>query len=55
MSGEGTYIYPSEKNGYKLVGTFANGKPNGSCQYYVDSTAYYQTDWSNGKCEKIYE
>lgn len=55
MSGEGTYNYPSGDNGYKLVGTFAAGKPNGTCQYYVDSTTSYQTDWSNGKCEKIYE
>lgn len=55
MNGNGTYFYPSGEDGYKLAGSFENGKPNGECQYYTNSSTHYQTDWSNGKCVKIYE
>lgn len=55
MNGTGTYFYPSNEDGYKLAGTFENGKPSGECEYYTNSTTHYKTDWSNGKCVKIYE
>ena len=55
MNGAGTYFYSSNEDGYKLVGSFENGKPNGECQYYTNTTTHYQTDWSKGKCVKIYE
>jgi hypothetical protein len=55
MNGSGTYFYPSSDDGYKLAGSFENGKPNGECQYYTNSSTHYQTDWTNGKCVKIYE
>ena len=55
MDGSGTYYYPESDDGYKLVGTFVDGKPNGECKYYETSSTYYKTDWSNGKCVKIYE
>lgn len=55
MNGSGTYFYPTNESGYKLAGSFEDGKPSGECQYYTDSSTYYQTDWSNGKCVKIYE
>lgn len=55
MSGMGTYMYPDSEKGYKLTGEFENGKPDGTCQYYVSLSEHYKTDWSNGKCVKIYE
>ena len=55
MSGTGTYYYAKGENGYKLVGTFENGKPNGQCKYFEDTISFYKTDWVNGKCVKIYE
>ncbi|MGF0008566.1 MORN repeat-containing protein [Eubacteriales bacterium SGI.150] len=55
MSGTGTYYYPKNEDGYKLVGTFENGKPHGECQYYENTTTHYKTDWVNGKCKKVYE
>lgn len=55
MHGSGTYYYPDSDDGYKLVGTFTEGKPNGVCTYYETSYTYYKTDWANGKCVKIYE
>ena len=55
MSGSGTYMYPSNEKGYKLSGTFSKGVPNGRCEYYVSSYEHYETDWSNGKCVKVYE
>ena len=55
MSGSGTYTYSSTDNGYKLVGTFENGYPSGECKFYSTAYKYYKTDWSNGKCVKIYE
>ena len=55
MNGSGTYFYSSSEDGYKLAGSFENGKPSGECKYYADSLTYYQTDWVNGKCVKIYE
>ena len=55
MDGSGTYYYPDSDDGYMLVGTFTEGKPNGECKYYETSSTYYKTDWSNGKCVKIYE
>lgn len=55
MNGNGTYYYPSGEDGYKLAGSFENGKPNGEFQYYTNSSTHYQTDWKNGKCVKIYE
>lgn len=55
MNGNGAYLYPSGSGAYMIQGTFANGKPNGECQYYVDASTKYKTDWINGKCKKIYE
>ena len=55
MNGKGTYQYSEKETGYKVTGSFKDGKPNGECQYYTDSTKYYKTDWSDGKCVKIYE
>lgn len=55
MDGQGTYFYSSEENGYKLTGKFDSGKPDGECTYYVTSSEYYKTDWSNGGCVKVYE
>ena len=55
MNGEGTYAYSDQENGLKLTGTFADGAPSGQCTYYVSATEYYVTDWSNGKCVKVYE
>lgn len=55
MNGSGTYFYPKNEKGYKLTGSFENGKPNGECQYYITTFAHYKTDWSKGKCVKIYE
>jgi len=55
MSGKGTYYYPTNAKGYKLVGDFKEGVPDGECQYYVTSTEQYKTDWSKGKCIKVYQ
>ena len=55
MSGTGTYYYPNSAKGYKLVGNFLKGVPDGECQYYVTSTEQYKTDWSKGKCIKVYQ
>jgi hypothetical protein len=55
MSGTGTYFYSSSETGYKLSGTFENGRPSGECQYYVTTSEHYKTDWSNGSCVKVYE
>ena len=55
MHGQGTYYYSDKDDGYKLIGNFEKGRPNGQCQYYVDYYESFQTDWTNGKCVKIYE
>lgn len=55
MDGRGTYIYPDYEVGYKLVGSFSNGYPNGDCDYYVDQNTHYQTTWSEGVCVKVSE
>lgn len=55
MSGKGTYMYPDLEDGYKLVGSFSNGVPEGDCKYYTDSITSYETTWSNGKCIKVTE
>jgi len=55
MSGKGIYYYSTKDSGHKLEGTFANGAPNGECEYYENSSTHYKTDWMNGKCVKIYE
>lgn len=55
MQGNGTYMYSKNEEGYKLVGKFENGKPTGQCEYYTNASTHYKTDWSNGKCVKIYE
>lgn len=55
MEGEGTYFYASSENGYKLNGTFSQGKPNGSCRYYKTEQLYYDTDWDHGVCKKVTE
>ena len=55
MNGTGIYMYSSKEKGYKLTGKFKNGQPTGSCQYYESTTKCYKTDWSNGRCVKIYE
>lgn len=55
MDGRGTYMYPSKSDGYKLTGQFKNGNPNGKCDYYTSANNNYETDWSDGRCVKIYE
>ena len=55
MSGRGTYTYPSNEDGYELVGQFKNGVPEGECKYYVNSWTSYDTTWSDGKCTKVTE
>lgn len=55
MDGQGTYIYPSSETGYKLTGTFSGGVPSGECYYYTSTSTKYKTDWSRGRCVKIYE
>ena len=55
MNGSGTYFYPSDENGYKLRGSFENGKPNGECEYYTNASTHYKTDRADGRCVKIYE
>ena len=55
MNGSGSYFYPTDEDGYKLVGSFENGQPTGECQYYVNPAKHYKTDWMNGRCVKIYE
>lgn len=55
MNGQGIYFYSNKESGYKLIGSFEKGVPNGECQYYVTKTEKYKTDWKNGKCVKIYE
>lgn len=55
MNGSGNYYYPSSGTGYKLVGNFKNNKPDGQCEYYESLYTSYNTDWSNGKCVKVYD
>jgi hypothetical protein len=55
MEGQGTYKYGSGSAGYMLTGTFKKGQPEGECTYYVSKDESYKTDWSSGKCVKIYE
>ena len=55
MDGKGTYYYQKNENGVKLTGTFNKGEPEGKCSYYVSDSKYYETDWANGRCVKIYE
>lgn len=55
MNGQGTYFYSDKETGYKLIGNFEKGVPNGECQYYLTESEYYKTDWNTGKCVKIYE
>ena len=55
MDGEGTYTYAESDTGYKLVGTFKDGNPNGTCKYYTDSSTSYETEWEDGKCVKLTE
>lgn len=54
MNGSGTYFYPKTEKGYKLTGHFDNGVPDGECQYN-DGSKSYKTDWTKGRCVKIYE
>lgn len=55
MNGTGTYYYPKDEDGFKLSGTFKNGKPVDCCSYYTNASTYYKTDWAYGRCVKIYE
>ena len=55
MDGQGTYFYPQKENGLKLVGAFQNGVPDGRCEYYESAGKSFKTDWSKGRCVKIYE
>ena len=55
MSGSGTYMYPPDEDGYKLVGEFEEGQPEGECKYYTDLDTSYDTTWSNGRCVKVTE
>jgi hypothetical protein len=55
MHGRGCYYYPPTGAGYKLIGNFEKGVPEGECQYYVSQTESYKTDWEAGECVKIYE
>lgn len=56
MNGSGTLYYAKSQNGYKLVGTFKDGKPTGVCTYYSNEnnlSESYKTTWENGKCVKV--
>ena len=55
MSGRGTYTYPASEEGYKLVGNFVAGLPDGECEYYTSAYTHYKTTWTNGKCTKVTE
>ena len=55
MNGRGTYYYSDDSEGYKLVGTFVDNKPDGECTYYLTSSRSYGTTWRNGKCVKVTE
>lgn len=55
MNGSGEYYYPDWTNGYKVVGTFKDGKPDGQCTFYQTQAKSYKTDWINGSIAKIYE
>lgn len=55
MEGTGTYFYGRKETGYKLSGSFKNGRPEGTCQYYESISEHYKTKWSNGSCVKVYE
>lgn len=55
MNGSGTYFYPTWAKGYKLVGNFKDGKPDGQCEFYLTESTHYTTDWKNGSIAKIYE
>ena len=55
MSGSGTYMYPPDEDGYKRVGEFEEGQPEGECKYYTDLDTSYDTTWSNGRCVKVTE
>ena len=53
MSGKGTYYYTSSLNGERLIGTFKNNAPVGTCTYYTASGVKYKTTWSKGICTKV--
>ena len=55
MNGKGTYEYPPNENGYKLVGSFVSGVPDGECDYYSSIVDHCKTTWKNGKCVKVTE
>lgn len=54
MEGKGTYYY-SNTTYPNLVGTFVNGKPDGTAVYYKEAGNTFDTVWSNGKCTKVTE
>ena len=55
MNGKGTYYFPEDSDGYKLVGPFEDDAPDGDCDYYVNKDKKYKTTWSEGKCIKLTE
>ena len=55
LEGAGQYYYKKSADAYMLsCSAFKDGVPNGKCLYYVSPSIYYNTDWENGKCVKIY-
>jgi len=57
MHGEGAYYYTSTRsNAYpRLVGTFENGVPTGTCSYYQKAGFTFNTVWKNGICISVRE
>ena len=54
-NGKGTYYFPEDSDGLKLVGTFVDDAPDGTCTYYVSKKKKYETVWSEGTCIKLTE
>ena len=52
MNGQGTYYYGETQ---RIVGTFIDGKPNGTCYYYDEYGAAYISYWNNGEQTSIYK
>ena len=48
MNGYGTFYYSSYSNGYKLECTFVDNEPDGECEYWIDETTSYSTNWYKG-------
>ncbi len=53
LEGDCTYYYSNDQG--SLSGNFKNGKPDGQLTYTNAAGESFITDWSNGKCVKVYE